>query len=97
MMLAIIKCVFRCHKVTSGSITLGLDEKQSMKQASRQSLFPTHILFDLLVNIRSKITKFPIKVYFFLVERHQLKSHGQQSCMGEINDKCDLLTKIYSA
>ena len=34
MMLAVIKCVLLCHKVTSGSIALGQDREKAMKQVS---------------------------------------------------------------
>ena len=55
MMLAVIKCVLMCHKVTSGSIALGLDGEKAMTQASgRFPLFPTQRSFDLLVDIRTK-------------------------------------------
>ena len=96
MMLAVIKCVLMCHKVTSGSIALGLDGEKAMTQASGNfPLFPTQRSFDLLVDIRTKLEQLPIKVHFFWVEGHQLQRHGQQSYMGEINDKCDLLAKMY--
>jgi len=67
-----------------------------MKQASGHfPLFPTQRSFDLLVEIRKKIERLSITVQCFWVERHQLQRHGQQSYMGEINDKCDLLAKMY--
>ena len=88
MMFAVIKCVLMCNKVTSGSIALGLDGEKAMTQASgRFPLFSTQRSFDLLVNIRTKLKQLPITVTFFWVEGHQLQRHGQQSYMGEINDK----------
>ena len=73
MMLAVIKCVLMCHKVTSGSIALGLDGEKAMTQASGCfPLFPTQRSFDLLVDIRTKLEQLPITVTFFWVEGHQL-------------------------
>ena len=78
MTLSVIQCVLMCHKVTSGSIALGLNEVQVMKQASGQfPFFLTQRSFDLLVDIRSKIAKLPIKVNFFWVEEYRLQRYEQ--------------------
>ena len=67
-----------------------------MKQASGTfSLYPKQRSFDILVDIRTKMKLLPIHVTFFWVEECQLQRHGKQSYIGEINDKCDYLVKMF--
>ena len=67
-----------------------------MEQASGKfPLYPKQRFFDILVDIREKITLLPIHVTLFWVEGHQLQRHGRQSYMGEINNKCDYLAKYF--
>ena len=87
MLLLIIQCVIRYHGITQGSIQLGLDGEKAIEQAfGTSSLYPKQRPFDMLVDIRKKITLLPIQVTFFWMEGHQLQRHRRQSYMRNIND-----------
>lgn len=49
----------------------------------------------MLVNVRSKIKLVSIAIVFFGVEGHQLKLHGQQSYLREINDKGAMMANSF--
>ena len=66
MMLAVIQCSIICHDITQDTMSLGLDGKKAMEQASGSyPLFSEQRSFDLLVDIRENIKCLSIKVIFF--------------------------------
>ena len=96
MMLFILQCIVSYHCITQGSIQLGLDGKRRWnKQVEKKSLYPKQSSFDMLVNIRKKITLLPIHVTFFWVDVHQFQRYWRQSYIWNINDKCDYLAKTF--
>ena len=70
--LATIAAVCRIHDIQEGSITLGLDGRQALLAAAGDwPLNPERPDFDLITDIRRKITKLPITVKWKWVEGHQ--------------------------
>ena len=49
----------------------------------------------MLVDLRPQLKLLLITVTFFGVEGYQLQRHGWQLYLGEINDTCNYLAKIY--
>ena len=70
--LAIIAAVCDKYGIVSGSITMALDGQQALlKSRSMWPLSPTDKDFDLLTDIRKKISKLPITLHWEWIEGHQ--------------------------
>ena len=70
--LYVAESIVKNHSVSSGKLTLSLDGKEALRQAS--SNFPLRAgqcCFDLLLAIRQSISALPIKLEWHWVERHQ--------------------------
>jgi hypothetical protein len=72
--IAILSAVCNKHKITSGSIKIALDGQQAMiKVSSPYPPSPTDPDYDLITDIRKKLTKLPITTTLQWIEGHQDK------------------------
>jgi hypothetical protein len=80
------------YQISSGAIQTGLDGDSAMKESlGAHPLNPAQPSFDLLADIRSKISRLPLKLSFFWVKGHKYKRHGFVSYLGTLNGICDSL------
>jgi hypothetical protein len=78
--IAIVSTVCLKHRITSGSILIALDGQQAMlKVSSDYPPSPTDPDYDLITDIRRKISKLPIKITFQWIEGHQDKTMPKSS------------------
>ena len=70
--LLIIQALCNQYKITQGSITLGLDGQSAINTVSgSQPLKPNQPDFDLLCDIRTKLSRLPITVNWEWIKGHQ--------------------------
>ena len=71
------KIICQLHNVTAGSVTIGLDSQEALRQAS--SSYPpkaTQPDFNILTGIRGIVANFPIGIKWTWIKGHQDKHHS---------------------
>jgi hypothetical protein len=95
--LAIIYAVCQQHAIQEGLVTLILDGIETTRRASNtyQPLSPQETDFDLLLDIRAKVTKLPITINWKWIEGHQdnYVSFSKLSPLSQDNVWVDRLAK----
>lgn len=70
--LAVVLAICKKYDITQGCITMALDGEQAMLKArSVWPLSPTDTDFDLLTDIRSKVSKLPVSIKWQWIQGHQ--------------------------
>ena len=96
--IATIQCICTTHNITQGSIEVGLDGLQAMKEISGNwPIKPSQSDYDLLQDIRRKIQKSPITWKWRWVEGHQDdgKKYKDLDRWAQLNVECDGMAKEY--
>lgn len=87
------------YQITSGSLTMALDGKEALLQASRTNqthpLLPGQHSFDLIQAIRKTCQLLPITIHWRWVEGHQYEKGKRLDWWGAQNQTADILAKKY--
>jgi ribonuclease HI len=98
-LLHIIEAICSTFKITQGSVTIALDGREAMTQASytnvEQPLQAGQVAFDLLQTIRHTCSTLPIKVQWRWVEGHQLEKGKRLDWWGNQNRIVDAMAKRF--
>jgi hypothetical protein len=96
-MLHTASCIAQIHGIESGSLRVGLDGEEAMKQAALIGpVHPKMRSYNLLIaEIRALRSTLPSQVDFFWIRGHQQEQHGKEDYFGYLNNLCDNLAKAY--